>query len=612
VAKATQGSLTDGTLFTQFEQMIGTPLYMSPEQAEMTSLDIDTRSDIYSLGVLLYELLTGRTPIDADTMRQAGLDEIRRLIREVDPPRPSIRLRTLGAAELTTAAKRRHVEVTKLPAALRGDLDWIVMKCLEKDRKRRYDTANGLALDLQRHLDNEVITARPPTASYLLSKLIRRNKGAFAAAAALVLTLMIGMAGTTVGLLQAQRERRAAEEARQLAEARFRSARQFVNAIFEEVEPKFADLIGASTARAALARSSVTFLESLGDLEDADPEFQSDLAFLYFSLADSLGSTFSANSTGEYEEALRHSSRALTLGRRSLEKSPSDVKGLVRVARTELQCGRLLLELDRRDEVMEHFETCLGGLDQALALDPANPEALKWKAITHWSIGGELCDQGRAQEALDGHFLPYGVEWRERPVQRPATALDAHYCWIAHAQLPTAELALDRPADALRHAEIALQWQVIKAEMEPNNARWARDWSTTLGQLGDIQMALGNHQAGAGHWADAVARSRDLVDRDPANPKAQTYLLWNIKEQAEACAKRAHLPGTSRQQQIEHLRQARDLLAECAERLTLPELALVRKTGASFERDLATERQKIQSDLETILEQPSPEPTAQR
>jgi serine/threonine protein kinase len=143
VAKATLGRLTDVTLFTQFQQMVGTPLYMSPEQAGLTSLDIDTRSDIYSLGVLLYELLTGRTPIDTTTLAKAGMDELRRIIREIDPPRPSARVKTLVGNELTTTATRRRTEATKLPAALRGDLDWIVMKCLEKDRRRRYDTANG-------------------------------------------------------------------------------------------------------------------------------------------------------------------------------------------------------------------------------------------------------------------------------------------------------------------------------------------------------------------------------------------------------------------------------------------------------------------------------------
>jgi serine/threonine protein kinase len=205
VAKATQGRLTEATLFTQFQQMVGTPLYMSPEQAGLTSLDIDTRSDIYSLGVLLYELLTGQTPIDTTTLAKAGLDEIRRIIREVDPPRPSARVKTLAGDELTTTAKRRHTEAARLPAALRGDLDWIVMKCLEKDRRRRYDTANGLTLDLQRHLANEMVTARPPTAAYLLSKLIRRHKLAMTAGAAIAASLVTGIAASVWQSVRADR-----------------------------------------------------------------------------------------------------------------------------------------------------------------------------------------------------------------------------------------------------------------------------------------------------------------------------------------------------------------------------------------------------------------------
>jgi WD40 repeat protein/serine/threonine protein kinase len=216
VAKATQGRLTDSTVYTQFQQMIGTPLYMSPEQADMTSLDVDTRSDIYSLGVLLYELLTGRTPIDAETIRNAGLDEMRRLIREVDPPRPSLRLKTLAGDDLTTTARRRQTEPAKLPGALRGDLDWIVMKCLEKDRTRRYDTANGLALDLRRHLQNEVITARPPTTAYLLGKLVRRNRLTFVAAAAVTLALVLGIVAS---MWQAVRARNAEREQRTLRAA---------------------------------------------------------------------------------------------------------------------------------------------------------------------------------------------------------------------------------------------------------------------------------------------------------------------------------------------------------------------------------------------------------
>ena len=163
VAKALGQALTDKTLFTGFAQMVGTPLYMSPEQAGQSGLDIDTRSDIYSLGVLLYELLTGTTPFDKERLRAAGYDEIRRIIREEEPPKPSTRISTLGQAADTVSAQR-HSDPKRLSQLVRGELDWIVMKALEKDRNRRYETASAFAADVQRYLNDEPVLACPPSA----------------------------------------------------------------------------------------------------------------------------------------------------------------------------------------------------------------------------------------------------------------------------------------------------------------------------------------------------------------------------------------------------------------------------------------------------------------
>ena len=224
IAKATTGQqLTDKTLFTAFEQFIGTPAYMSPEQAVMTSLDIDTRSDIYALGVLLYELLTGKTPFDAKELLQVGFDEMRRTIREVEPARPSTRLSTMLEADLTSVAQRRHMDAPKLIHMLRGDLDWIVMKALEKDRQRRFETANALATDIQRYLSNEPVIARPPSSLYRFQKLVRRNKTTFAAAAAVVVALVFGLITTQQQAVRARKAelaaRKAMEEQAQLREA---------------------------------------------------------------------------------------------------------------------------------------------------------------------------------------------------------------------------------------------------------------------------------------------------------------------------------------------------------------------------------------------------------
>jgi serine/threonine protein kinase/tetratricopeptide (TPR) repeat protein len=259
VAKAIHQHLTERTIYTNFAQMIGTPLYMSPEQAEMSGLDIDTRSDIYSLGVLLYELLTGTTPLEKKRFAKAAYDEIRRMIREEEPPRPSQRLSTSDV--LPSLAASRKTEPAKLSRMMRGELDWIVMKALEKDRTRRYETANGLARDVQRYLADEAVEACPPSAAYRLRKFVRRNKGRVIAATLVLLALVTGVVGTTLGLFEAQRQQQIAldeaeaketarrEESEQRAKAEKaaraqKAARQQAQTRLSQIE-KGTDLLGS-------------------------------------------------------------------------------------------------------------------------------------------------------------------------------------------------------------------------------------------------------------------------------------------------------------------------------------------------------------------------------
>lgn len=245
IAKATASKLTEKTLFTEHRAFIGTPEYMSPEQAE-GSLDIDTRTDVYALGVTLYELLTGFTPFSGTSLRSAAYGEIQRIIREVDPPKPSTRLGEAGPTLSTIAAKRR-VEVRKLGTIVRGELDWIVMRAIEKDRSRRYESASALAADIQRYLGGQPVLAAPPSSAYLLRKFVRRHRGRVAAAGLLATALVLGTVGTSYGMVRATRSAESERAAKQVAEERRVEAEkslgfalkgnQILGGIFDSLDP---------------------------------------------------------------------------------------------------------------------------------------------------------------------------------------------------------------------------------------------------------------------------------------------------------------------------------------------------------------------------------------
>jgi serine/threonine protein kinase/tetratricopeptide (TPR) repeat protein len=270
VSKALSQQLTEKSIYTAYGQMIGTPSYMSPEQAEMSGLGIDTRSDIYSLGVLLYELLTGKTPLDAKRLRESGYAEMLRIIREEEPQRPSLKISTLGA-EATVIAQHRHTDPQHLRRELRGELDWIVMKCLEKDRSRRYETAIGLARDIERYLHDEPVEACPPSAVYRFGKFARRNKGPVLAASLVLFALIGGILATT---WQAVRATRA--EAQALAESNEKErARQ------EAVANANKAIAAAEQERKAkdLAQRRLTQIEKANDILgsiflDLDPRWE--------------------------------------------------------------------------------------------------------------------------------------------------------------------------------------------------------------------------------------------------------------------------------------------------------------------------------------------------
>jgi hypothetical protein len=268
IAKATEQRLTDKTLFTSYAQLMGTPAYMSPEQMEMSELGLDTRSDIYSLGVLLYELLTGRTPFDTADLLKLGMEELIRTVCEREPLRPSAKLQTLNNKELTKTARMRRIEPPRLLSQIHGDLDWIVLKCLEKDRTRRYATANGLATDIQCYLHQEPILARPPSELYRMQKFVRRNRMVFLSGAAVAAALLLG---TIISTMMFVKEREArSSEARLRTEAELRERASHVASLVTQGRFDEADKLVAGLPLDKPSVEVSSELRALGDWHAAN------------------------------------------------------------------------------------------------------------------------------------------------------------------------------------------------------------------------------------------------------------------------------------------------------------------------------------------------------
>jgi serine/threonine protein kinase/tetratricopeptide (TPR) repeat protein len=478
IAKAIEQRLTDKTLFTALEQFMGTPAYMSPEQAEMSGLDIDTRSDIYSLGVLLYELLTGQMPFDPAELRMAGLDEMRRIIREKEPVKPSTRLSSLAAAEQTTVAKRRQVEAPRLLHLVRGDLDWIVMKSMEKDRTRRYETANGLASDIQRHLNSEPVLASPPSAAYRFGKLVRRNRLAFTAMTAVAAALAVGLALAAWQYFEksnALNRTLAAEKQARTEAAKSQQVAQFFKAMLEGVGPSVA--LGRDTLmlREILDKTSESLSRDLPNQPEVEADLRNTIGEVYLLL-------------GEFGKAETMHRKALAL----LRKQPK-IESL-EVARS---LDNLAVALAREGKLPQAETTQREGLALRRKLQGvANPDL----AVPLTTLAGILSDQGNLPEAESTQREALALR-KKRPdaPQEIADALKGLASVLFRdKQLPEAE-ALDREA-------LALQRKALRPE-DPEIAM-------TLNDLGTVLHLQGNFPESEASFREAVAVAGKSLDKD--------------------------------------------------------------------------------------------------
>jgi serine/threonine protein kinase/tetratricopeptide (TPR) repeat protein len=431
IAKALDQKLTDKTLFTQFEQFIGTPAYTSPEQAGMSGLDIDTRSDIYSLGVLLYELLVGKTPFDTRDLVESGLDEMRRIIREREPAPPSTRLSTMVPGEVSTTAQRRRASAPELIHQLRGDLDWIVMKCLEKDRTRRYDTATGLAGDIQHYLTNEPVTARPPSRLYRLGKLVRRNTMAVAAGAAVTFALVAGTLISTWLAVRAQRAEKVSKEEKESTEAVLKFVRDRILAAGRPAGS------GNGYDRALGLGKDVTLRQAIEAAEvDIGNDFQN-RPQVEAAIRHTLGETYQY--LGEPERAARHFERELMLRRRETDSLSRDTSmAMYRLAHAHREAGNW-------SQAQPLFEEVIKLATRRLETDKSEP---RWKLLH--GLAASYGAMGRFDQAIPLYEESLKLERAEFGPDHPPALWAMHYLAETYKETGKLDRALPLYEEVLR------------------------------------------------------------------------------------------------------------------------------------------------------------------
>jgi serine/threonine protein kinase len=367
VAKATSQKLTERTMFTEVGQIVGTLEYVAPEQAELNNLDIDTRADIYSLGAMLYELLTGAPPFTTRQLRTAGFTDMLHLICEVEPARPSTKL--ASSLDLPALAVNRKLEPAKLTKLIKGDLDWIVMKCLEKDRTRRYETANGLARDLQRYLADEAVEACPPSAGYRLRKYLRRHKTPMLAAVLVMLALVGGTVGAMIGLVQARRAEAAANRERDHVTEAERVARQEADKAKAFSKFLTEDLLLQAQPDKNAPSNRITLLEVVNQAAAKVEERFADQPLLEAEMRKTLGDVYAG--LGKFEEAENHLNKAVTIYRRWLGDEA------IETYRTLDALGYVYVLKPNLPKSVEILKTSVAGLSAALPAD--DPDVLAAK-----------------------------------------------------------------------------------------------------------------------------------------------------------------------------------------------------------------------------------------
>ena len=514
VAKATERSLVERTLFTEMGQLIGTPEYMSPEQAEMTSQDIDTRADVYSLGVLLYEIVTGTLPFESGALRKAGFAEIQRIICEVDPPKPSTRLSAAGKSGVKPDSDVKKTDTGAIARQVRGDLDWITMRALEKDRTRRYTTVAAMAEDIRRHLRNEPVTAGPPSAVYRARKFVRRHRAGVVATTVTGFIVVSAAVVSTAAAIDASRTR-------SFAQARDAAGRMLSQSLLGEVHEAITNLQGATEARTLLIEASSRYLKSLEEQADNDPSLLGEIANGYERLA-RIESADLGGSLGETGAALESAASAVALRRRAVAQSPTEPAATRALASALALQGALLQRAQDAPSAQRAYDESLGLRRSLVAANTADDALRGQLASSLLRVGDIAKREGRYDKARA--LFEESLAHREQVAASQGVSEDKE---IATALIRLGNLAIDmgEPENAQRRYTRALAIRRDIAVAKPDDTRAQRNLLWALYFAADPAIMLNDADAAVESLTEAQAIAQRRFDADPKNARARTDLL---------------------------------------------------------------------------------------